>query len=146
MMMLIGSSFYEANMIDGVDDYDIYNMTEYYLNWNDSALDNYKNFTYTNASIDKIKTNRLNRIIVSGINFFGTTAFELSKFFIEFGYENPEYDFDFMLEFVKYVLLVIVILAFAPVILPVLLLLYLLCDAIATTIYKRRKRKRNSKK
>lgn len=140
MMMLIGSTFYEAKIDEGIEDFDIYNLTEHYLNWNYTTIDEYYNISYNNSNIEDIKINRINRVLVSGINFFGVTVFEFGKYFIEFGYENPEYDFEFMIKVVKWILILMVLFALAPAIIYIFLLLYLFYEFIANIIKRRRKK------
>ena len=109
--------------------FDIYNFTESKLVWNyTSGEDAIRNNISEMTGLDygKIQSKRIENLIHKFIDFVGYSMFEVSKWVVEFGYTHPEYDFGYFMQFVKYVLFAMIIIAFFPILIPLIALIYLL--------------------
>lgn len=120
-MLLVGQSLYQQDLEDGVTR-DIYNFTN-----NLVAPENTCGLVYNqNISIPEVKIQRLNNIVCSFSEFAVTSGIEVVKFGVEYGYENPQYDYNFFLKIFKIYIFAIILLAVFPVIVPLIALIYLL--------------------
>jgi len=131
-IMFASQTMYQSNLEENKT-FDIYNFTENNLVWNYTQQeDNIKdNFTkYTKLDYDQIHSKRITNIIHKGVDWFGYTLFEISKWAMEFGYTHPEYDFGFFMKFVLYWLYAMIAIALFPVIVPLIALIYLLIIGI----------------
>lgn len=81
-------------------DYDIKNNTAN-LQWN---------FTYNETNMTTLE-----QIIYKWADTFGFTALEVSKWGIEYGFEHPEIGFEQYFDFVRTILIIIVLLMLIPV-------------------------------
>jgi len=127
MMMFVSQTLYNNHQEDNIT-FDIYNFTETALVWNytsqqDTIKDNFSDMT--GYDYDKIQSQRVSNIVNKFVDWVGYTLFEFSKWSIEFGYTHPEYDFEFFMNFLKYVLIITLIAALVPLIIPFIALLYI---------------------
>jgi len=129
--LLVGQSLYLSDIESG-EVRDIYNLT--------NSLTPQKNICYqlhnqsTILSIPEIKINRLENIACSLSEFMVTVAMETAKFGVEFGYENPQYDYDFFIGLFKFYVYIILFCAIIPVIIPLIALVYLLSVGVKKII------------
>ena len=108
--------------------FDIYNFTENNLVWNytlkeETIRHNFSEMTGLNYG--EIQSKRIKNLIHKFVDFYGYSFFEISKWAMEFGYNHPEYDFGFFMNFVKYWLFAMIIIAIFPILIPLLALIYL---------------------
>ena len=119
----VGKALYhEDNTVD------IYNITNNKITWNSSIWDEQReemfyNTTSINTSV--INMIHLKNIIYKGIDFYGYVSFEITKWGIEVGFENPQYNYQVVIKWLFYFAIFIIILTLFPI-LPILLaLIYL---------------------
>jgi hypothetical protein len=108
--------------------FDIYNFTENNLVWNYTLEeDTIRNNLSEMMGLDygEIQSKRIRNLIHKFVDFFGYSLFEVSKWVIEFGYTHPGYDFGFFMNFVKYWLFAMIIIAIFPILIPLLALIYI---------------------
>lgn len=121
-IMFASQMLYNANQEDGIE-FDIYNFTENSLVWN---------YSYININISEgpIKISRVENLVHKTVDWFGYSMFEVSKWAVEFGYTHPEYNFEYFFNFLRIYLYVLIVIAFAPVIVPATAIGYLICIGI----------------
>lgn len=129
--LLIGQSIYLNDMESG-NETDIYNLTES-INANNYSCEYLYNNSQ-NVTIPKFKIDRLNRIVCSFAQFMLTSGIETAKFGVEFGYENPEYDYEFVIKLFKFFIYAMIVIALAPLVVPIIAITYLLIIGIINTI------------
>jgi hypothetical protein len=79
-----------------------------------------------NITIPNLKIKRLNNIICSLGDFLMTSTMEMTKFGVEFGYENPQYNYDWFVKLLKFFMIIILISVIMPLIIPFIALCYLI--------------------
>ena len=109
---LIGNTIYEYDLemkeFRGVD-----NITSI-LEWN---------LTYDliePTGKNDIVASRIHNIVYKFADFLGYSAFEVAKTGIEFGYENPQYNYKFAFTLLKWLIIVMILSALVPLFIPVL--------------------------
>lgn len=61
---------------------------------NNSVQENYSiNLTWTEFECNNTST--ISNFVCKAVNFGGWSVMEFAKYFVEFGYNNPEYDFNY---------------------------------------------------
>ncbi len=133
-LMFVGQSIYKSDLEDN-EFRDIYQQTENSFNWS-----NYSTIiTQTmNNEIDdelnikeySVNVGRFKNILIKFIDFVGYSGFEVSKWGIEYGYEHPEHDLGFFLNFMYKLFIIILIVALVPLVVPVLAIIYLFFKGI----------------
>lgn len=119
-MAFVGSVLYKEDLERGVFR-DIYRFTEgLSVNYSCSSVSN------DSFGVAGLKVERLNRVTCAFSDFIVVSGTEAVKFGVEFGYENPEYDYGYFAGLVKLGLFYLVFVASVPVIVPVIALFYLL--------------------
>jgi hypothetical protein len=144
-MMWMGASLHAG----GVEN--IYNITSRLsfpeMNTSDQFTETIQETLDTNKTMDDytlglIRMERIDRVIVSFINFAGTACFEISMFFVEYGYEHPELDFEHAFK----VIIIIAVLAFViPLAMPLVMLICIIGISITHFIRKRKRKTKNKK-
>ncbi len=83
---------------------------------------------YNNSIIDlpHTKIERVNRVLCAFSDFLIIASTETMKFGIEFGYENPQYNYDWYFQFIKWYLAAMIIYCVIPIIIPTVVLFYLI--------------------
>ena len=137
-VMLSSQTLYNDHL-ENNETFDIYNFTENNLVWNyTSGEDMFRNniSEMTGLDYDKIQSKRIKNLIHKCVDFFGYSMFEVFKWVIEFGYTHPEYDFGYFMQFVKYWLFAMIIIALFPILIPLIALIYLLFVGIKKIVGK----------
>jgi len=118
-------------------DINIYNYTESTLIW---PYDQPQKINVTGYDYNQVSNKRLSNLISNGINFFGYSMFELTKWSVEFGYAHPEYDYNFMMNVIIWWMIIVLVLALIPALVPIIALIYLIIIGIKKIYYKFRQR------
>jgi hypothetical protein len=138
VLMFVSQTLYISHQEENII-FDIYNFTENNLNWNYTQHSEVirQNITeQTNFDYNKIQSERISNIIYKTIDWFGYCIFEISKWSMEFGYNNPQYNFGYMMNFVKYGLFIILFIVLFPTLIQLSALVYLLFVFIRNMIIK----------
>lgn len=123
-------------------DFDIYNYTENNILWNSSYGEKELN---DNLEYENIQSVRLNNIITKTVDWGGYTLTEIGKWGVEFGYDNPDYDFEFFVNVIIYFLYATIIIGFFPVVVPIIALVYI-CIKVCFDIYSKLRAKYGKRK
>lgn len=137
-MMFASQTLYHSHQ-ENNETFDIYNFTENNLVWNySSGEEMFGNNLYDMTSLDygKIQSKRVGNLIHKFVDWFGYSMFEVSKWAMEFGYTHPEYDFGYFMNFVKYWLFAMIIIALFPILIPLIALIYLIFVGIKKIVSK----------
>lgn len=137
-LMFASQTLYNSHQ-ENNETFDIYNFTENKLVWNytfgeDMIRNNLSEMT--GLDYGKIQSKRIGNLIHKFVDFFGYSMFEVSKWVMEFGYTHPEYDFGYFMQFVKYWLFAMIIIALFPILIPLIALIYLLFVGIKKIVGK----------
>ncbi len=110
--LFIGNTIYQSDLeYDNVRD--IENLTSD-IKWN-------YNYTLEEPSNDsEIISSRMKNIIHKFIDFAGFTSFEVMKTGVEFGYKNPQYDFEFAFDILRFLIIAMIIGSLVPLFIPLL--------------------------
>ena len=133
-LMFVGQSMYKADLEEG-ELRDIYQQTEESFNWTnyskviEKTLDDSMGDSVQIKEYD-INTKRVKNILIKFIDFAGFSSFEVSKWGIEYGYEHPENDMGFFLNFLIKILWIILLIALVPLVVPVLAIKLLLSSKL----------------
>ncbi len=129
MLMLIGHTLYESGEIEN-----IYNLTENTLSWNynytEQVMDNFTDMT----SINIAQASRVSNMIGKLVDALGYSAMQISKYFIEFGYNNPQYDYNYGLMIIKLYFIFMLVSVSIPIMIPAALVIYLIFIGIKKLI------------
>ncbi len=102
--LMVGGELYKIDQENGIER-DIYDYTDQI---------NLTRPTTIEFPIEKtrgiINQGRLMKIINSGIDFLMTSAEQVSKMGIEYGYQNPDFDFKSAWKYIVYILIIAVVL------------------------------------
>lgn len=103
--LMIGGEIYKSDQQLGIDR-DIYNYTE-------SSITIPQINISENHPIEKtrgiINEGRLYKIIDSGVDFLLTSAEQITKMGIEYGYQHPEINFQIIWKYLVYILIIIIV-------------------------------------
>jgi len=136
-ILFVGQVLYESDIHDNTSR-DIVNFTESSLVWN---------YSIDNLNTPNIGVNRLSNIIHKTIDWFGFIGFEVAKWGLEFGYNNPQYDFKFLADFMIKIVLLIIIITVLTQIIPLIAVGYLIVHftikGVKKLYYKIKERKRD---
>ena len=133
-LMFVGQSMYQADLEDG-ELRDIYQQTEQSFNWTNystvikNAVNNEMDDSIQIKEYD-VNTKRVKNVLIKFIDFAGFSSFEISKWGIEYGYEHPEQDMGFFLNFLVKIFWVILFVTLVPLVVPVLAIIYLFFKGI----------------
>lgn len=118
---LIGGTLYESDLDNG-ELRDIYNLTEQ-INPNFSC-----SYLEDNSvqEITSIKIGRLNKIACKLADTTLVIFTEVVKYGVEFGYEHPQYDYEFYFKVVRLWIIALIISFIVPIVVPLMALIYLL--------------------
>ena len=133
-LIFVGQTMYQSDL-ENNDLRDIYQQTEESFNWsnfstiieqsvNDGVSDE------VNIKEYDINVKRIKNVFIKFIDFAGFSSFEISKWGIEYGYEHPEHDLGFFLNFLIKVFVIILLIALVPLVVPVLAIIYLFFKGI----------------
>lgn len=137
--LLVGNTLYESDLENGKSR-DIYNWTTN-LDW-----DNAYNYSLVEpSSKEEIIPSRMVNIIHRFMDFFGFAAMESMKTGIEFGYENPQYNYYFAFEFFKWLIILSIISILASLFIPLLGLITISGMGIHKLIKSLKNRSNNDK-
>lgn len=114
--------------------FDIYNFTENTLVWNYTTSEESINNNFTT-----LETKRISKIIYKFVDFFGYSLFEISKWAMEFGYTHPEYNFGYLMNFIKYWLFAMIAISILPILVPLLALIYLVLVGLNKLFFRKKK-------
>jgi len=137
-IMFASQTLYHSHQ-ENNETFDIYNFTENNLVWNySSGEEMFRNNLSDMVSLDysKIQSKRIGNLIHKFVDCFGYSMFEVSKWAMEFGYTHPEYDFGYFMNFVKYWLFAMIIIALFPILIPLIALIYLIFVGIKKIVGK----------
>jgi len=137
-IMFASQTLYHSHH-DNNETFDIYNFTENNLVWNySSGEEMFRNNLSDMTSFDysKIQSKRVENLIHKFVDWFGYSMFEVFKWAMEFGYTHPEYDFGYFMNFVKYWLFAMIIIALFPILIPLIALIYLMFVGIKKIVGK----------
>jgi len=133
-LMFVGQSMYQADLEDG-GLRDIYQQTEESFNWTNystvikNAVNNEMDDSIQIKEYD-VNTKRVKNVLIKFIDFAGFSSFEISKWGIEYGYEHPEQDMGFFLNFLVKIFWIILFVTLVPLVVPVLAIIYLFFKGI----------------
>ena len=133
-LMFIGQSIYKDDL-ENDDIRDIYQQTEKSFNWSnysiiiEQALDDGLSDSVQVKEYD-VNVKRIKNVFIKFIDFAGFSTFEISKWGIEYGYEHPEHDLGFFLNFLIKIFWIILLITLIPLVVPVLAIIYLLFKGI----------------
>lgn len=82
------------------------------------------NYTYQDSTIEGM--GRLTNIVQRFVDFAGYTGFEVTKMGVEYGYENPQYDFHFFMKLVIWIIALSLLAVLLPQIVPIIAIIYLI--------------------
>jgi len=137
--MLLGSLIYQMDLENG-ELRDINNFTESSLTYKGNYTYNELSNNYTIYNLPEIKYNRMGRAVDSFVNFVLVTSFEATKFFIEYGYENPQHNYRLYAK----ILIVMLFLSFWSALIPLIVILVLIYKGIKKLIiHLKKKEKKN---
>lgn len=127
--LMIGNSLYQLDSANQ-ELRDIYNYT--------SNLDfNIYNFTSEEpTNKEEIIFKRIINIFNKFIEFMFYGLMEVVKTGIEFGYENPKYNYDFAFDIFKLILILAIVSIFIPLIIPLIAIITIMCMGINNLIKK----------
>ena len=137
-MMFASQTLYHSHQ-ENNETFDIYNFTENNFVWNySSGEERFRNNLSDRTGLDysKIQTKRVGNLIYKFVDWVGYSIFEVSKWAMEFGYTHPEYDFGYFMNFVKYWLFAMIIIALFPILIPLIALIYLIFVGIKKIVCK----------
>ncbi|KKM88824.1 hypothetical protein LCGC14_1254800 [marine sediment metagenome] len=130
---LVGNSMYERDLV--LKDFQGVEHVTSKLDWN---------LTYDllePSSKDDIISSRIHNIVYKFADFLGYSAFEVTKTGIEFGYENPQYNYEFAFTLLKWLIIIMILSALVPLFIPVVALITIIGMGINNLFKKLRKRK-----
>ena len=135
--LMIGAQLYEVDLEKGITR-DIYNYTEEKI---DVPQSNISSFYPIERTKGVINIGRFYKILESGINFLYTSAEQLTKMGIEYGYQNPNINWE---KISKLVILVLVVWVVVMLIKPIGYILIFIVKIIIMNKEKiKNKRKKN---
>ena len=110
--LMVGTQIYQNDQKEGIER-DIYNFTENVFDFKPLNLS-------LDTSIEKspgiINKGRINKIIISGANFVFISIEEVLKMGIEYGYQNPNINFEKIFKLIIAVLIIyIIVLLLKPI-------------------------------
>ena len=123
-LILIGTEIYKYNPEE-----DIFNTTNN-LNWNFTYTEQMFNNFSEEFNYSIIQTGRVSNIIYKFTDFIGYFFIEGGKFFIEFGFNNPQYNFTFIWKVLRLWIWFLFVSLIIPVIAPLVAIIYLLVIGI----------------
>lgn len=136
MTLLVGSQMYQSDLeYDNVRD--IENLTSE-INWD---------FNYTliePSNKEDIIPSRVHNIIYKFADFIGYTFIETTKTGIEFGYNNPQYDYEFGLLLLKLFLIAMIISFLVPLFIPLIAIITIIGIGIIN-LFKWIKKRKNER-
>ena len=94
---------------------------------------------------DDIISSRLHNVIYKFVDFLGYSGFEVAKTGIEFGYANPQYNYEFAFTLLKWLIIVMILSALIPLFIPVVAIITIIGMGMNNLIKKLRKRKDGKK-
>lgn len=147
-LMLMGSMIYDSEVENNINrttlnfSRSLENSIQWNQTWEDSFITNFTD--YTNLNIDEINNIRIKKIVYSFIDFIGVTMFESAKMFVEFGYNHPEFDYRLLFNLAKTWLIVLIIIAIFPLIIPIIALITIVIMAINKLVIKIKERRENN--
>jgi len=127
MVMFVGQSVYESD-VEYNTTRDIYNFTESTIKWDSSIADRVEDSMNEKINLSEydINTERAGSVLGKFVDFVGYSFTQVLKWGVEYGYTHPEHDLSFFLQFLIKILWIFVLLAFIPLIIPIIALIYLL--------------------
>jgi len=134
-LIFVGQSMYQADL-ENDELRDIYEQTEKSFNWEDNfskiiekSIDGGISDEINIKEYD-VNVKRIKNVFIKFIDFAGFSTFEISKWGIEYGYEHPEHDLGFFLNFLIKIFWIILFVALVPLVVPVLAIIYLFFKGI----------------
>lgn len=109
----VGNNVYKLDMEENTTR-DLLNWTENVFVWNSSNFQpvnlsklNESNSTFINAG-------RVSNIINKVVDCAGYVLFEFGKWGLEFGYKNPKYDYEYVIDWMPTIIVLVVLAPFLP--------------------------------
>lgn len=139
-LIFVGQSMYSSDLETNTTR-DIYSQTESSFNWSNYSSTIEKTFdsnvdTEIEVKEYNVNVERIKNVLVKFIDFVGYGTFEISKWGIEYGYEHPEHDLGFFLNFLIKLFWIILFIALIPLVIPILAIIYLSVKGIIYLIKK----------
>lgn len=103
--LMIGAEIYKSDNELGIER-DIYNYTESTIKLPVSNISHLHPIEKTQGIIN---TGRLYKIMESGINFLFVSGEQITKMGIEYGYQNPEINWEKLFKYLIYILIIIIV-------------------------------------
>ncbi len=133
-LIFVGQSMYQSDL-ENDELRDIYQQTEESFNWTNystiikQSLNEGISDSVTIKEYD-VNVKRVKNILIKFIDFAGFSTFEISKWGIEYGYEHPEHDLGFFLNFLIKIFWIILLITIVPLVIPFLAIIYLIFKGI----------------
>lgn len=135
-VMGVGKIFYhQDNTID------ITNITNKMV-WNESLYESNIQNTTEDMNLSTKSIVHIKNIIYKGISNLGYIAFEVVKFGVELGYDNPDYNYIWFARIIIYILILCILLSLIPALPIIIALCYLIIVGIKKLIKRFKKNKR----
>jgi len=135
--LMIGSQIYEVDLEKGIER-DIYNYTENAINLPQINISGVHPIEQTKGVINE---GRLYLIIESGVNFLLVSTEQIVKMGIEFGYQNPDINYDKIFYYFKWLIIAIILFYLIKpigyIIIFIIMLAMMLYDKIRNKKYKK---------
>lgn len=132
--LMIGNTLYQSDL-ENQELRDIYNYTSSFPDIN-------YNFTLEEPqNKEEIILKRIINIFYKFADFMFYSLMEVTKTGIEFGYENPKYNYDFAFDIFKLIIIIVIVSIFVPLIIPLIAIITIMCMGINNLIKKIKKNK-----
>ena len=123
-MLTVGQTLYKSD-VENDDFRDIHNFTSKIV-WNYSYDYDY----------EAVGVGRLTNIVSKFVDVGGFVGFESVKMGVEYGYENPQYDFKFFMKIIIWIIILSLVTVLLSQIVPIIAIIYLLFYYIGLFIKK----------
>lgn len=133
MCMTMGTAFYQSN--SEISIYDITNN----ISWNDYFTEEIHQ-NLTDLSPIEINNLRIHNIIYKFGDSFGYSSLEVSKYFIEFGYNNPHFHYDNLYHYFYWFVVLVIVSLLVPLFIPMLAIICIIFISIKDLIKRKRKK------
>ncbi len=108
--------------------------------WNSSIMENN---IVNESQLEYRELGRFTNMVYKFGDFARYSLFEFAKFSIEAGYTHPEYDYNTFMTLIKWMIIITIFMIFAPLIIPLFILIYIMVDGIINLIKKRKIKNKN---
>jgi hypothetical protein len=130
--LLIGSELHKNDESLNITQ-NIYSFTSN-ITWNITNQQIQQKFNEQNTNVPLMQSTRISNVIYKLVDAGGYSVMEFMKFFIELGYNHPDYDFRMILELCRIYIYFLILCVFIPVIIPLIAIGYLIIAGIIKII------------